>query len=315
MLPRLAQRAELLVREPGRARRVDVWLCDGHRGPLDVAAPVVAHLHEALWPGMPDWDLLGENFVATYAQATADAARAATRVITVSETSRAQLVDVYGVSPERIVVAHNGVEHDVYRPGLPPVDDLLREAGGDPEVPYILYVSTVHPRKNLPALRAATARLAAQGRDVALVLVAGPAPDRTNSDDLLAAAIAPIDGVATPVVNLAGVDDQVVARLMGHAAAFCLPSRMEGFGMAVAEAMACGTPVVVSNRGALPEIVGDAGIVTEPTAGALSGALAKALDGGARAAEMRERSLRRAARFTWDATAASWWEAVVAAVG
>lgn len=315
VVPRLESRAEIVVREPGRGRRVDVWLCDGHQGPLDVRVPVVAHLHEALWLGMPDADLLDDGFVATYAQATGDAARAAARVITVSAASRDQLVDAYGLDPAHVVVAHNGVDHDVYRPDLPPVDELLRDAGGDPTVPYVLYVSTVHPRKNLQALRDAMAQLARDGRRVALVLVAGPAPDRASSDDLLAAAVAPIDGLATPVINLAGVDDASVARLMAHAAAFCLPSRMEGFGMAVAEAMACGAPVVVSDRGALPEIVGDAGLVAEPTATAVSDALTTILDLPLHAAELRERSLQRAARFTWDATAASWWEAIGAAVG
>lgn len=277
--------------------------------------PVVAHLHEALWPGMPDWDLLGEGFVATYAQATEDAARRAARVLTVSAASRDALMAAYDLDPDRVVVAHNGVDHDVYRPGLPPVDDLLADAGGDPARPYVLYVSTVHPRKNLQALRDAMARVAAEGRDAALVLVAGPAPDRANSDDLLAAATAAIAGISTPVVNLAGADDHAVARLMANAAVFCLPSRMEGFGMAVTEAMACGAPVVVSDRGALPEIVGDAGIVAEPTAESLAEALADVLDHSSRAADLRDMAIRRAARFTWDATAAAWWGAIESALG
>lgn len=315
VLRHLEPQADLLIRDPGRGRRVDVWLCDGHQGPLDVRAPVVAHLHEAIWEAMPDRELLGDSFVATYADATAAAARAATRVVTVSGSSRDQLVDVYGLERHRIIVAHNGVDHDTYRPGLPPVDDLLTAAGGNPAVPYVLYVSTAHPRKNLNALRRAMSQLGSEGRELALVLVAGPAPDRPNPQELLEQAVAPIDGIATPVVNLAGVDDTDVARLMSHAAAFCLPSRMEGFGMAVVEAMACGAPVVVSNRGSLPEVVGDAGHVTDPSPGAIAQALARILDDPMKAAELRERSLRRAQKFTWKATAAAWLEAIRAAVG
>jgi glycosyltransferase involved in cell wall biosynthesis len=135
------------------------------------------------------------------------------------------------------------------------------------------------------------------------VLVAGPAADRADSGDLERAAVAPLAGIDAPVVNLAGVGDAEVARLMAGAAAFCLPSLMEGFGMAVAEAMACGAPVVVSDRGALPEVVGDAGLVTEPGAAAVEAALHRVLTDAELAADLRRRSVARAAAFSWDATA------------
>jgi glycosyltransferase involved in cell wall biosynthesis len=171
----------------------------------------------------------------------------------------------------------------------------------------------VHPRKNLDALRQAMTGLAARGFPHALVLVAGPAADRADSAALEAAALAPIPGVATPVVNLAGASDADVARLMAGAAAFCLPSLMEGFGMAVAEAMACGAPVVVSDRGALPEVVGDAGIVVPPTAEALEAALADLLGHPAAAAALGARAQARAAGFTWERTAAGFLAALEAA--
>jgi glycosyltransferase involved in cell wall biosynthesis len=79
---------------------------------------------------------------------------------------------------------------------------------------------------------------------------------------------------------------------------------MEGFGMPVAEAMACGTPVIVSDRGSLPEVVGDAGIVVPPTADALETALAHVLTDQHAAADLAARGLARAAGFRWDVTAA-----------
>jgi glycosyltransferase involved in cell wall biosynthesis len=307
----------VVVAEPHRrwrAARVDVWLTDGHQGPIDVRHPVVAHLHEATWADPELRPLFEPAFLATYEGPSAAAAAAATRLITVSRSSRAQIVQAYDRDPSDIDVVPNGVDHATYRPDRPPPTFLVAAAGGEPARPYVLFVSVVHPRKNLDALRHAMSGLAARGFPHALVLVAGPAADRADSAALEAAALAPIPGVATPVVNLAGASDADVARLMAGAAAFCLPSLMEGFGMAVAEAMACGAPVVVSDRGALPEVVGDAGIVVPPTAEALETALADLLGNPTAAAALGVRAQARAAAFTWERTAAGFLAALEAAV-
>jgi glycosyltransferase involved in cell wall biosynthesis len=299
--------ATVVVAEPGAARRrwrrgVDVWLTDGHQGPLDVPQPVVAHLHEATWADPDLRPLFEPGFLATYEGPSADAARRATRVITASSSSRDQIVRAYGRVADDVDVVHNGLDHATYRPGLEPPGPLIAAAGGDPDLPYVLFVSVVHPRKNLPALRTALEALARRGVRAGLVVVAGPAADRADSGDLGRDAVAPLAGIDAPVVNLAGVGDPEVARLMAGAAAFCLPSLMEGFGMAVAEAMACGAPVVVSDRGALPEVVGDAGLVTEPNAAAVEAALHRVLTDGGLADDLRRRALERAAAFSWEAT-------------
>lgn len=299
--------ATVVVREPVagrlRAARVDVWLTDGHQGPLEVRRPVVAHLHEATWAEPNLRRLFEPWFLEAYEAPSAASASAATRIITVSQASREQIVRAYGRSVHDVDVVHNGVDHSTYRPDLPPATEALTVAGADPDRPYVLFVSVVHPRKNLPVLRSAMGAVAAAGLPHQLVLVAGPAADRQDSRELSAAAVAPIEGLSSPVVNLAGADDFTVARLMAGAAVFCLPSLMEGFGMAVAEAMACGAPVIVSDRGAMPEVVGDAGIVVSPTAEAVGDALLELLRDPGRAADLRQRSVARAARYTWDATA------------
>lgn len=310
--------ARVVVVEPTARRwrgpRVDVWLTDGHQGPIDVRAPVVAHLLEATWADPELRPLFEPEFLATYEGPSAAAARASRRVITLSNSSKDQIVRAYGCDPDRVDVVHNGVDHAVYRPGLEAPGPLLAAAGGDPERPYVLFVSVVHPRKNLGALRTAMGGLAARGLPHALVLVAGPAADRANSAELAAAAVAPIDG-APAVINLAGAPDADVARLMSGAAAFCLPSLMEGFGMAVAEAMACGAPVVVSDRGALPEVVGDGGVVVPPTAEAIEGALADLFQNPVGTQELRARGVARAATFTWEHTVAGFLAALEAAAG
>ena len=289
---------DVVVRRPGRLhlRRPDVWLTDGHQGPLDVDRPLVVHLHEAAWGDPETRPMFDQSFLDAQATASAEAAAAATRILTVSESSRAQIVASYGVDAGTVDVAYNGIDHDVYRPGA-----LLRTRVPRP---YVLFVSSVHPRKNLGVLREALGRVGSD-RSLSLVLVAGPAPDRADSRELEEAAAAPIPGVEH-VVNLAGAPDAVVAGLMGGAAVFCLPSLMEGFGMAVAEAMACGAPCVVSNRGSLPEVVGDAAVVVEPTVDALADALVALLDDPAGARELASRAMQRSHRFTWDAMVDAW---------
>lgn len=315
-LDALSRRVDVRFRHPGgrRARfaSCDAWLADGHQGPLPVRQPVVIHLHEASWDDPQSAHTLDPDFVARYREPSEKAARAAAQIITVSEHSRRQIVDAYDVDPERVHVVHNGVDLDVHRPGLTGGHDLVRRAGGDGDSPYILFVGTVHPRKNLPLLRRAVERLHADGLPHRLVVVSGPAPDRADSDELMAAATEPLAG--HPVVNLAGVSEPDLARLMGGAAALCLPSLSEGFGMPVAEAMACGTPVVVADRGALPEVVGDTGVVVEPDLDSLVEGLATTLtDTAATAARVRA-ALDRAQRFDW-AHMADGWVRVLEATG
>jgi glycosyltransferase involved in cell wall biosynthesis len=293
-----AQGIDVVVRTPGRLhlRRPDVWLTDGHQGPLDVDRPLVVHLHEAAWSDPETQPMFDPTFLAAQATASAAAAGAATRILTVSASSRDQIVASYGVDPADVDVAYNGIDHDVYRPGALLTTRVPR--------PYVLFVSSVHPRKNLGVLREAMGRVGAD-RSLSLVLVAGPAPDRADSGELLAAAAAPIPGVEQ-VVNLAGASDDVVAGLMASAAVFCLPSLMEGFGMAVAEAMACGAPCIVSNRGSLPEVVGDTAVVVEPTVDAVTEALIRLLDDPPTARDLASRAMQRSRRFTWEAMVDGW---------
>jgi glycosyltransferase involved in cell wall biosynthesis len=314
-LPRLGRACRIRPVDPATERkpRIDVWLSDGHQGPLPVDQPVVAHFHEAAWDHPDVARLLDPAFVARYAPPSAAAARAAARLLTVSESSRRQLVEAYGVPPAHVLVAHNGVDLELHRPGLTGAADLVSRAGGEGSRPYVLFVGTLHPRKNLAVLRQAMADLAAAGHPHALVLVAGPAPDRPDSAQLAAAATLPIAG--RPVVNLAPLGDGALASVLSGAAVLCLPSLMEGFGLPVLEAMACATPVVVADRGALPEVVGDAGVVVEPDAPSVARGLRSILEDPQRAALLAARGRERARHFTWDAMTAVWLDALQQAAG
>lgn len=279
----------------------DVWLCDGSRGDLpDTDKPIVAVLHEA--PNederiSPVWlDLIDER--------GREAAAKATRIVTCSQFSRRGISARYDVDLDRIDVAPYGVDLEVFRPDGPTADAWLGGAGGDGR-PYVLFVGTVIPRKNVPLLREAMVEL--PSHQLALVLSRGP--DDKNTENL-EAATAPLAGFA--VARPDDLDDAQLAALMRGADVLCLPSLSEGFGLPVVEAMACGTPVVVSDRGSLPEVAGDAGLVVEPEAGPLVDALRTAI---AHRRELRPLVLERAAHFTWARTATLVTESLRTAAG
>lgn len=215
----------------------------------------------------------------------AQALRRASVVFTVSEASRHDLVAAAGVPEARIRVTPNGVD--------PLFFEATRTQAGTP--PYILGVGTLEPRKNLPTLLDAFARLRASGHDVELRLVG-----RQGWAERLR-----IEPAIAPHVRLTGaVGDAELASLYAGAACFVLPSRYEGFGLPLAEALAAGTPAVASDIPALREVAGDAALYAPPgDAAALARAIGEALDGGPETARRAERGRERARRFTWEACA------------
>lgn len=318
VLPELATMASVGYWENPRRSRFrqppDVWLADGHSGPLGVPEPLVVHLQEASWRDPSTRPLLTAKFLTQYEKASRQAADTAIRVITPSESSRRQILGEYDLDPAHVVTVPLGVDLALFRPSRPGAAALIARAGGDPTRPYVLFVSTVHPRKNLPALRQAMSGLARRGLPHGLVLAASPPPDRDDAKALFDEARADLPGAPGRVVLLRDLADVELAALVAGAAVLCQPSLMEGFGLTPLEAMACGVPVVVSNRGSLPEVVGDAGVVCEPDADALEEALCSVLTDPSRQAAMAAAGLVRSLGFSWQATAQGWFEVLGHAV-
>src|SRR6266498_4677716 len=192
------------------------------------------------------------------------AARNADAIITVSECSKKDIVKLLGLSPERIHVIGNAVDASFY-----PVRDAwllaaVRERYGIGSR-FILYFGGFDMRKNVPRLIEAYARLPEHLRREYQLVVAGRYhnlghplfPDPRATVQRL--------GLEGNVVFTGQIREQDKAPLYSAATVFAFPSLYEGFGMPVLEAMACGTPVVTSNRSALPEVVGDAGLLVDPS--------------------------------------------------
>ena len=285
LLPELGREVKIV---PG-GRRADVWLADAGAGAVGAKVPVVSHLHEAPWTVPELRSQVTEEFLAVIEPLVAEAVAEAACVVTVSENAAG--IIRRGLGATHVVVAYNGVDLETFRP-RPGGRDVV---GGE----YVLFAATVHPRKNLAALREAMTSLP----EYRLAVVAGPAVDRPDSAELERELLAPLPG---GLVRIERPSDVELAALMSGCAAFCLPSLWEGFGLTAVEAMACGAPVVVSDRGALPEVVGGAGVVVEPDPAAIAEGLRRAIADPS----LRQAGPRRAQSFTWTACAASVMRAI-----
>jgi glycosyltransferase involved in cell wall biosynthesis len=218
--------------------------------------------------------------------------RAARRVIAISQTTKIDLAAFYQVDPAKISVIYHGVD-ERFRPARD--DDIARvRAQLGVADPFILFVGTVQPRKNLPRLVEAFDTIAAGNPNLRLV-IAGRMGWKT---DEIERSISSARN-RSRIVQAGHVGDDTLPALYSAAELLALPSLYEGFGLPVLEAMACGTPVLVSNRGALPEIAGDAAIVIEPTSVPdLVAGLRAALDPDLRDGRVAC-GRARAATFTW----------------
>jgi glycosyltransferase involved in cell wall biosynthesis len=239
-----------------------------------------------------------------YYAAAGESARRAERVIAVSQRTASDAVRLLGVDPSRMRVVHEAAAPAFGprpREELAQVARRLRlDALVDDGKPYVLFVGTLEPRKNVTLLLEAFARVR-RHVDAQLVIVGA----RGWLDAPIFEAHARL-GVADAAHLVGWLDERDLAVLYSHAGVLALPSLYEGFGLPLLEGMACGAPVVASNAGPLPEVAGDAAVLLAPRdADVWADALLGVLTNARRAADLRARGFRRAASFSWDDAAAA----------
>jgi glycosyltransferase involved in cell wall biosynthesis len=235
-----------------------------------------------------------------YYAATGQSVRRAQRVIAVSQRTASDAVRLLGVDPARIRVVHEAAAPGFWpRPddGLAALAQRL-QFDPDPSRPYVLFVGTLEPRKNIPLLLEAFALLRRHVDAQLLVVGARGWLD----EPIFAAHARSAVGDAARFVGTLGEEDLAV--LYSHAGVFVLPSLYEGFGLPVLEAMACGAPVVCSNAGPLPEVAGDAAVLLKPEdPAAWARSMGEVLTNPRMADELRRRGFERARAFSWEQAA------------
>ncbi|HEX78030.1 MAG TPA: glycosyltransferase family 4 protein [Dehalococcoidia bacterium] len=221
--------------------------------------------------------------------------RRATHIIAVSASTKADLVSYLGIPEARISVIYNGVDCQVFKP-MP---------GRRLPFPYLLYVGSERPRKNLGTLLTAFATLKSQASappDLKLVKVgiAG------RSDEFRRATLGEVArlGLGKDVIFAEYVSDEELSAYYSSAIALVMPSLYEGFGLPLVEAMACGCPVIASDRSSLPEVAGDAALFVDPgDSQGLAQLMHRIITEPALREKLIEKGFKRVQRFSWDRTA------------
>jgi glycosyltransferase involved in cell wall biosynthesis len=247
----------------------------------------VVLVHDAAPFRMPD--AYSRSYLALHRSLGAASARRALQVVTVSEFSKRELVELLGLDPTRVRVIRGGVGAQFSPQAAADSERVKAKLGLRGR--YVLTIGTADGRKNLGALDQAAGRLI---RDGVEVVRAGDARPQFASTR-------PVAGVR----SLGYIAESDLPGLYAGAGAFVLPSRYEGLGLPCLEAMACGVPVVAADRGALPETCGDAALLVDPDDGeAVAFALETVLDDETTRDRLRATGRHRAAEFSWDRAAA-----------
>jgi glycosyltransferase involved in cell wall biosynthesis len=259
---------------------------------LAASAPLIKREQLVVMPDMITARFPGtfsRRFVIWYAVMYRVLARRTRHLLTISEFSRRELATVLGVPPARFALAPAGHEHVL--------DGVLDAVPIDPELasrmrePYVLCIGSLTPSKNLAPV---TAALAADGIRVIVVGAAGVR--RVYAEE---------SGLVGPGIWLAGrLTDAELAQLLRHADALVFPSLYEGFGLPIVEAQALSCPVIASDRASIPEVAGDGALYFDPLVPQQAVALVRGLTDAERR-RLVANGHRNAARFSWDAPAAT----------
>jgi len=259
----------------------DIFIGPSQSLPFFCPCPAVVIVHDLAFERYPqfyqDYQRLRKN--------TRRAVKKAKKIVAVSEATKKDLIDFYGVSPRKIVVAYEGCE------------PIFKLSAGKSSRPYFLFVGALKPIKNIPRILEAYALfLKKTGKNIPFLFAGGD----LWVDKKIVPTVARL-GLKNKVKFLGYVPKKKLVDLYSGALAFVSPALWEGFGLTLLEAMSCGCPVIAGNTGSQPEVVGKAGILVNPE-NTLE--IAEAMRRLAKNAALRRRlltaGLSRAKNFSWE---------------
>ena len=275
-----------------RGSRTEVYHSPYYLMPYRPGVPTVVTIYDLIPQHFPEYVSARARLL--FQAATRLALAAARQVITISEASRRDLLAAYRLPPERVTAIPLAPDP---RFRLQPQEEIARVREKYALAAYVLYVGINKPHKNLVRLLEAWQRVESE----AVLVIAGAWDERYSQPKRRAAAL----GLGERVRFLGPVDDGDLPGLYAGARLFVFPSRYEGFGLPVIEAMACGAPVACANTSSLPEVAGEAAVLFDPqdTQG-MAEAMQSVLESSDGRSVLQERGLEQAARFSWARTAA-----------
>lgn len=276
--------------------QIDLFHTPFFDAPSLVTCPVVITIHDLIFDRYPEYMPQG-HFRLYYRLLTELSVRKASQIVTVSEATKRDLVELYGITPANITVTPEATT-DKFKPVSIEGAERVRQRYNLP-AQFVLTVGTMRPQKNIPTLVKAFADIASQTE--AKLVLAGKADSRWADE------ITPLIeefNLQERVLRIGHVEEADLPGLYTLADCFAFPSIIEGFGLPALEAMACGTAVIASYAASLPEVVGDAGLLVDPcNVKGFANGLLIILQNPAYRKKLEALSLKRAKKFDWYRTA------------
>lgn len=256
---------------------------------LPAVRALVATVHDVAFLRMPE--TVQRETLENLRRHLPGALFSATALVAVSDATARDLGELLALNARRVHVVHEGADESLARPADTPLPPLPAR--------YLLFVSTLEPRKNVVGLLRGFAAAAARGYDGSLVLVGRWGWHTEAAQEELRGS-----PVADRIIHLDYLERSTLAGVMQRAEALLMPSWLEGFGLPVLEAMSCGVPVIVSGRSSLPEVAGDAGLYVDPgDPGTIADAILRLAASPALRQQLADAGRSRAALFSWRAAA------------